>query len=237
MAGVGGRFALIFVFAIGVDIDSLAKPGVKAFLPGGQLLWRVVFEAKARVGEAGGEHVGGCLLLGFRQTKRGLVLAKKGVSFVGVPRWMAHFKSEKKSGRTKPKKIFEQRAIELEGGRKLDKDWAEMVAVVQYAGNFEKALHRVLAVAKALDVRDLLVGLQGEAEALGDALCPVQERRLGRHTIETMIDFDGGELLGVEAEHFAVRKLLRIEIALPLLIGVSRSADVKLACVRNGVPP
>jgi hypothetical protein len=44
-----------------------------------------------------------------------------------------------------------------------------------------------------------------------------------------VIDFDGRELLGVKAEHFAVGKLLRIEVALPLFVGISRSAYVKLA--------
>jgi hypothetical protein len=177
------------------------------------------------------------LVFGFGEAERGLVLAKNGVRFVGVPRRVAYFKGEKKSGRTKGEKVFQQGAIELERGRKLDKDWTEVVAVVQYTGYFEKALQSILAVAKPLDVGDLLIGLQREAKALGDALCPVHERGLCGHAIETVIDFDRRELLAVEVEHFPVGKLLGIEIAFPLFVGVSRSPHVKLAFARNGAPP
>jgi hypothetical protein len=80
-----------------------------------------------------------------------------------------------------------------------------------------------------LYVRDFLVGLQGEAEPFGYALRHVQERALAGHAIEAIVDFNRRELLRVEAEHFAVGELLGIEVALPLLVGVSRSADAKLA--------
>jgi hypothetical protein len=52
-----------------------------------------------------------------------------------------------------------------------------------------------------------------------------------------VIDFYSRKLLGVEAEHFPVGKLFRIEIALPLFIGVSRSPNTKLARAWNGAPP
>jgi hypothetical protein len=52
-----------------------------------------------------------------------------------------------------------------------------------------------------------------------------------------VIDFDCRELLGVEGEHFAIRKLLWIEAAFPLLIGISRSPNPQLALARNGTPP
>jgi hypothetical protein len=40
-----------------------------------------------------------------------------------------------------------------------------------------------------------------------------------------VIDFDRGELLGVEGEHFAIRKLLGVKVPLPLLVGVPRSPN------------
>jgi hypothetical protein len=52
-----------------------------------------------------------------------------------------------------------------------------------------------------------------------------------------VIDFNRRELLGVETEHLLVRKLLGIEVALPLFIGVSRSSNTKLARARNDAPP
>ncbi len=84
---------------------------------------------------------------------------------------------------------------------------------------------------------DLLVGFQGEAKALWNSFRPLQEHVLRGHAIETVIDFDRRELLSVETEHFAVRKLLGIEVALPLFVRVPRSPNPKLARARNDAPP
>ena len=237
LASVGWRFAGIFVLAISVDVDALGKPGVEAFSPGGQLLGSVVFEAQARVGEAGGDHVGGRLLFGFGQAERCLVLAQYGVRFLGVPGRMTHFKGESEGGRAKSKKVFQQRTIELERGRQLDEDRAKVVAVVQHAGHFQEALQSALAGPEPLNVSDLLVGLQGEAKAFRNAFRPLLEQVFCGHAIETVIDFNCRELLGVEAEHFAIGKFLGIKTPLPLFIGVSRSPNKKTARARNNAPP
>ena len=117
LVSVGWRFAGIFVFAVSVDIDALAKPGVEAFFPGCQLFRRVVFEAQAGVGEAGGEHVGRRLLFGLGQAQRRLVLAKNGVRFLSVPGRVTHLKGERESRRAKSEKVLQQGTIELEAGR------------------------------------------------------------------------------------------------------------------------
>src|SRR5216684_1234061 len=237
LASVGGRFASVLVFEIGIHVHALGKPAIETFFPGYDLLRSVVFEAQAGVGEAGGEHVGRRLLVGLGQAERRLALTKDSVRFVGVPGRMAHLEGESESFRAKSKKVFEQRAIEFEVGRELNEDGAEVIAVVENAGDFQETFQGALAVAEPLNVGDLLVDLQGEAKAFRYALGPVQERALGGHAIETVIDFDCRELLRVEGEHFAVRKLLWVEAALPLLIGVSGSADTKLARARNGRSP
>src|SRR5467141_885298 len=237
LASVGGRFASVLVFEIGVHVHALGEPAIETFFPGGDLLRSVVFEAQAGVGEAGREHVGRCLLVGLRQAERGLVLTKNGVRFVGIPRRMAHLEGESESGRAKSKKIFQQRAIEFEVGRELNEDGSEVVAVVENAGDFQETFQGALAVAEPLNVGDLLVDLQGEAKTFWYALGPVQQRALGGHAIETVIDFDCRELLGVEGEHFAVRKLLGVEATLPLFVRVSGSAYAKLAWARNRIPP
>jgi hypothetical protein len=223
--GIGGRFAGVLVFEIDVDIDALVEPSVQALSPGYQLFRSVVFEAQAGVGERGGDHVGSRLLFGLGKAKRRLVLAKDGVSFVGVPRRVAHLKGEKESGRAKDKKIFQEGTIKFESGRELYEDGAEVVAVVEYAGDFQETFERARAVTEPFYVSDLLVGLQSETKTFGDTLGPVQKRGLGGHAIEAVIDFDRGELLGVEAEHLLVRQLFRVEAALPLFIGVSRSPN------------
>ncbi len=84
---------------------------------------------------------------------------------------------------------------------------------------------------------DLLVGFQSEAKTFGHTLGRVQKGGFRGHAVEGVIDFDGRELLGIEGEHFAVGKFVGIEVSLPLLVGVSGSADAKLTRARNGRPP
>jgi hypothetical protein len=222
---IGGSFAGVLVFEIHVDVDALVEPSVEPLSPGFQLFRRIAFKAQAGVGERGGDYVRRRLLFRLGKAKRRLVLAKDGVGFVGVPRRVAHLKGEKESGRAKGKKILQEGTIKFESGRELYEDGAEVVAVIEYAGDFQETLERTLAVAEPFYVSDLLVGLQSETKTFGDALGPVQKRGLGGHAIETVIDFDRGELRAVEGEHFAIRKLFRVKVPLPLLIGVSRSPD------------
>src|SRR6266481_6145030 len=77
-----------------------------------------------------GEHVGRSLFFGFGKTKRGFVLAKNPISFVGVPGRMAHFKGKHESGWAESKEILKQGAIELKVRRKLNEDRTEVIAVV-----------------------------------------------------------------------------------------------------------
>ena len=205
LASIGRSFARIFVFEIDIHIDALVEPSVDALPPGFQLFRRIVLEAQARVGEAGGDYVGRRLLFGFGKAKRRLVAAKDGVGFLGVPGWVTYFEDEKECGRAKGEKIFEQGTIEFESGRELHEDRAEVVAVVENAGDFQETFQRALAVAEPFYVRDLLVGLHCETKTFGDAFRPVRKGGLGGHAIETVIDFDRGELLGVETEHLLVR--------------------------------
>src|SRR5207245_908900 len=133
---------------------------------------RVVFHAQTNVGEVRGEYIGRSLLFGFGEAESDVVFAERGVSFFGVPGGVADFESELEGGRAKREELFEQRLIEFEIGRKLYEDGAEMVAVVEDAGNFEEALESAFAIAKAFDVRDLLIGFQREAKTFGNTFGP-----------------------------------------------------------------
>ena len=234
LAGIRGCFASVFVLEIGVHIHALAKPAVEAFPPDRDLLRSVIFEAQAGVGKAGREHLWRCLFVGFGQAKRRLILAKDGVRFLGVPRRVTYFKCKMERRRAKSKKVFQQGTIELERGGQLDEHRAKVVAIVQHTGDFQETLQSAFAVAEPLNVSDLLVGLQGEAKAFGNSFRPLQEQILCRHAIETVIDFDRRELLGVEGEHFTVWKFLGVKTSLPLFIRVSRSPNKKPTCARNG---
>src|SRR5713226_9675397 len=144
LASVGWGLAGVFVLEIDVHIDALGEPGVEAFLPRRDLLRSVVFEAQAGVGKAGSEHLWRRLFVGLGEAERRLVLAKNGVRFVGVPRGVTHLKGERESFRAKGKKVFQQRTIELKRGRKLHEDWAEVVAVVYNASDFQETFQCAL---------------------------------------------------------------------------------------------
>jgi hypothetical protein len=237
LASVGWPLSGVFMFAIGIDVDSLAKPAIKACPPRRELFRSVIFEAQADIGEAGGEHIRRRLLIGFGQAKRCLVLVKNGVRFIRVPRWMTRFESKKESARTKSQEVFQERAVKLERGRHLNEDRTKVVAITQGAGAFQETLKRAFTASEPLKMSDLLVGLQGEPKAFRNGLCPVQERRLPRHLVESVIDFDRRELRGVKAEHFPIRKLRRIETPFPLFVGKARSSDPKLTYASNSTPP
>ena len=80
----------------------------------------------------------------------------------------------------------------------------------------------------------MLIGFESEAKTLGDAFGPTEKDGFGRHAIEAVIDFDGGELFAVKREHFFVGKSFRIEGALPLLVRVTGSADAECSGAGNG---
>ena len=103
-----------------------------------------------------------------------------------------------------------------------------MVSIAQNRGRFEKTLQRAFAIPQLLDVGNLLVRFQGKLEAARHTLCPLHQQALGRHAVKRMVDLDGREVLAVEAKHFAVGKLLRVEASFPLFIGVARRARAQL---------
>lgn len=165
------------------------------------------------------------------------MFAKRRVRFFGVPGGVADFEGELEGRRAKGEELFEERLIVFEIGRKLDEDGAEMVAVVEYARDFEETFESACAIAEALDVCDLLIGFERKTKTRGDLIGPANEDGFARHAVETVIDFDGGELLAVEGEHLLVRKFFRVEGALPLFVGVTGSADAECGGARNGGLP
>ena len=146
------------MFAIDENVDALRKPGIEAFFPRGQLPGSVIFQTQACICEVGGDNVRRRLLFGFGEAKSGVVLAKYGVGFIGVPRGVPYFKREVESGWAESEKIFQKRAIEFESGWELHEDWAEVVTIIQHAGNFQESFQSTFAVAESVNVSDLLIG-------------------------------------------------------------------------------
>src|ERR1700730_871975 len=131
LVGIGWRFATVFVLQIDVYIRAIRQPGVDALPPGFQLFGRVLFEAQPRVGKWRGDYIRRSLLFGFGEAKRRLVFPQCLVGFLRIPGGVAYFKREPERGWPKSKEFFKQRAIEFEVRRELNKDGAEMGAVIQ----------------------------------------------------------------------------------------------------------
>src|SRR6266852_7169605 len=150
---------------------------------------------------------------------------------------MPHLKREAKRVRAQLQEIFQERSVALEVWRQLHQDRPQVTAFAQDRSNFEKPPQCALAVAQTLDMRDLLVGLERKLETFRNALRPLLDHALRRHTVEGIVDLHGRKLLAVERQHLLVGEFRRVEVALPLFVGIPGSADAKLARSRNRPPP
>src|SRR5262249_2350127 len=102
------------------------------------------------------------------------------------------------------------------------------LALLERPGHFEQIRHGILRLLESLFVRDLLRRLEHELEFSRDFACPgLQNRGLG-HAIESIVDLDRPKTLAVEMEHLLVRHILRVERALPLLIGIAAGANIEV---------
>ena len=81
-------------------------------------------------------------------------------------------------------------------------------------------------------VGDSARGLDDETKLGGDPLGPAGQDPVGGHPVESVVDLDGGEPLGVVVEHLGRLQLLRVEAALPLPVAVAARADENL----HGLP-
>jgi hypothetical protein len=85
-------------------------------------------------------------------------------------------------------------------------------------------------------VRDPLGSLEHEPEPVGHLLCPRLQDAFPGHPVKGVVDLDGGEPLGVIAQHLLLREFLGIEAPLPLLVAVPARADEEAHRLPNTNP-
>src|SRR5439155_12818940 len=115
------------------------------------------------------------------------------------------------------------REVLVEIGRKLEEQRPELAA--HRLGRAQEIVELLGYVGQSLLVRDALGGLQDEDESIRGLRRPAGQQVAVRHPVEGVVDLDGGEALGVEAQHLRLLHLLRIERALPLLVAVAARPD------------
>jgi len=123
----------------------------------------------------------------------------------------------------------EHRLISFEIWRELKKDRAEASCAFQPFERSKKALQKFFRIFQPFDMREHLMGLDGEAKAIGSICDPVLNGCFFHQLPEGVVDLDGVQLRRVKVQEFLLRELLRIELRLPARVGPSGSADIELS--------
>ena len=69
-------------------------------------------------------------------------------------------------------------------------------------------------------------GLDGDTKVFGNPTTPTQECAIGGPMIIRTVDFDGWKVFYIVGEPIALRRTLRVEYAVPVIIAPARCADM-----------
>src|SRR5262245_5590723 len=99
----------------------------------------------------------------------------------------------------------------------------------QESGPIQKSLERRLRVFQSFQVGQVSIRLDCIDEPLRRLLAPGLEGLCGGQLIESIVDLDRVESLGVELEPPLRRRFFRIETPTPMLVIPARASDVNLS--------
>ncbi len=132
--------------------------------------------------------------------------------------------------------FFQSRKVLVQVGWKLVENRPEVLA--QQARQIEESLDLLGSVAELLDVGDVPAGLDREQKPRRHAVVPVHHRLLLRQVVESVVDLDRVEVLGVVLEPFVLAEFLRVEPADPVIVVPAGGADPDVAvAVAHGKTP
>ena len=78
-------------------------------------------------------------------------------------------------------------------------------------------------------MRDKAAAFDGKAKIFSDGVAPIGEGFRSRQVIETIVDFHGIEMIGVERKHLPIRQATRIKPTKPVFVIPTRSTDIDFA--------
>src|SRR6266849_1819839 len=106
-------------------------------------------------------------------------------------------------------KISQPAKVLLEEGRHLEQDGPKLRT--QLPSRLQEEGDRVAGIVQLAPMGDALGRFEREDECLRNLLGPLGDHRWGRHPVEGVVDLDGVEPGGVEAEHFRGGQVVRKE--------------------------
>ena len=222
-----------FMFEVRVDIAVSGKMLSQARDHLLALFSSVSRFAVAIVGVVGGDHVGRVTFRSFSDAESDIAVARafsrsRRRSGSGQPGFVAELKGGAHGSRQAKEKLGKHRLIRLEIRRKLKEQWSQSSGTLDPFQSAEKTLQKFVCILQAFDVRQNLVGFNGETKMLGRFGDPVLDSGLFHQLAEGVVDFDCIQSGRVEIQKFFLGELLRIESGLPSRISPSRGADVKV---------
>lgn len=151
------------------------------------------------------------------------VAAQDVIDVVGKPRLIAELKGIAMARWQSGKKPVEAVGIGMPARGKLEQDRPQLAAQRRDGG--EEALGAGAWILQLLHVRDISAGLAGEHELLWCPVAPCGDGLLRRQAIESAVDLDRIEPLGVEGQKVLRLGASGINRANPVRVVPSRSAD------------
>ena len=171
----------------------------------------------------GGVDFGGGEVVAFGDADGGVVLAEDGVDRFGEPGIVAELEGDGGCSRCPERGCGEEGGealgVGLEVGWELEEEEAELAGLADGLQRGEELGYVVGAGGEAFEVRDALRRLEAEAEVRGRGGEPGFEHRRRGQCAEGVVDFDRGELGGVELEELFGGRLRGIEGGLPRWVG------------------
>ena len=222
--GVEGAGGLVLVLEVDVDVALAGERG-EALGEGGEFGGGVTggaAEAEAGVG-GGGVDFGGGEVVALGDADGGVVLAEDGVDLFAEPRLVAELEGDGWcSGGAEGgcgEEGGEALGVGFEVGRELEEEEAEFAGLADGFECGDELGYVVGAVGEALEVRDALGRLEAEAEVRRRGGEPGFEHGGRGEGAEGVVDFDRGELGGVELEELFGGRFCGVEGGLPGGVG------------------
>src|SRR6185503_3816071 len=222
----GQRRARRAVLVLEVDEGAAgAKELADRSRPARQRLRRVLDGAEAEVAPVRRGHRGRRALLVIDDAERDVPAAQQPVDLLVEPGGMAELEGDPQVGREQIEHPTQALHVLLEVRRELEEQRTELPP--EEAGRVAEVANGILHLLQALEVRDLLRGLEREGEVIGGGGRPAGHRLGIRQPVEGVVDLDGREALRIVRKHLACRESLWVEGALPLRIVVAGGSDAE----------
>src|SRR4030095_13242240 len=160
------------------------------------------------------------------QAERDLIATQQRIHAIVVPGGLPEFHRVPITGRKHRQEVLEALEVDGPARRKLIQHRAQLGT--ELPDVFEEAAQRILGILELLHVCQEATGFDGVDKASRRLLSPFRKCARLRQSVEAVVDLDRIEAEGVMAEPARLRQVGRIEVAAPMFVLPSGTADPKL---------